>query len=151
MKTAKKRCVHCPSDSETMDHVFPRSWYPDTTPDDVQRWTVPSCFKCNNELSRIERNLLISLGLCLDPHLPGASGIGERALRSLGIDAEGISEEEKAHRDKSRAKLQSKLMPYECAASRQPGALLQGFQACEGISAARRSVVAIPYNAQWQS
>jgi hypothetical protein len=25
------------------DHVFPISWYPDTTPPDLEKWKIPSC------------------------------------------------------------------------------------------------------------
>jgi hypothetical protein len=83
---------------------MPKRWttcFQVTTPENVQRWTVPSCWQCNNDLSKIEKRLLVGLGLCLDPHLEGASGIGKLALRSLGIDADDISEKEKSHRTKS--------------------------------------------------
>ena len=109
-----ERCVHClrVPESATADHVPPRSWYPDTTPPEMQRWTVPSCPECNSELGKLERDLLIRLSLCIDPASPEASGLASKALRSLGLDADDLSEEEKAHRDKLRAKIRSELLPY---------------------------------------
>jgi hypothetical protein len=59
------RCVHCGNElaDETRDHVFPASWYPSTTPPEVQRWTVPSCTKCNGGLGKMERELFIRLAM----------------------------------------------------------------------------------------
>jgi 5-methylcytosine-specific restriction endonuclease McrA len=107
------RCVHCLrlSDAITADHVPSRSWYPDTTPETVQRWTVPACPECNNHLGQLEKDLLIRLALCIDPHSPAASGIAAAALRALGIDAEELSEKERGHREKLRARIRAELMP----------------------------------------
>ena len=107
------RCVHCLrlTDSITADHVFPSSWYPDTTPATVQRWTVPCCLECNRELGKLERDLLIRLVLCVNPKSEAASGLASKALRSLGLDADGLSEREKAHRARLRDKIRSELMP----------------------------------------
>jgi hypothetical protein len=107
------RCVHClrVTDSITADHVFPSSWYPDTTPATVQRWTVPCCFECNRELGKLERDLLVRLVLCVNPKSEAASGLASKALRSLGIDASRLSEREKIHRCGFRDKIRSELMP----------------------------------------
>jgi hypothetical protein len=78
----------------------------------VQRWTVPSCTECNRELGKLEKDLLIRLVLCVDPKSEAASGLASRALRSLGIDADGLSEQERTHREKIRAKIRSELMPH---------------------------------------
>ena len=78
-------CVHCCTYSEelTSDHVFPDSWYPNTSIDYQDKWQVPSCAKCNRELGRIEKDLMIRIGLCLDRNDPACKGIVEKALRSL--------------------------------------------------------------------
>lgn len=111
--TNSGRCVHCLSqtDSLTADHVFPSSWYPDTTPPTVQRWTVPCCSVCNLELGRLEKDLLIRLVLCVNPKSEAASGLASRALRSLGIDVDHLSERERIHRARLRNKLRAELMP----------------------------------------
>lgn len=113
-KETQGRCVHCLrlSDSITEDHVPPRSWYPDTTPKSVQRWKVPACPECNKYLGQLERDLLIRLALCIDPHSDATSGIGALALRSLGIEAGELPKQEKAHREKLRAKVRSEFIPY---------------------------------------
>jgi hypothetical protein len=118
------RCVHCLRLTEfiTADHVFPNSWYPETTPATVQRWTAPSCLECNRALGRLENDLLIRLVLCIDPKSEAAAGLASKALRSLGLDAEGLSETEKAHRDNLKIRIRSELMPYGDLAEK-PGAI----------------------------
>jgi hypothetical protein len=79
------KCVHCLSDSvsRTWDHVFPRAWYPDTTPPDLYKWQIPSCHKCNRDYGKLEEDLLFHLALCVDPKANETSGIVEKALRSM--------------------------------------------------------------------
>ena len=57
----------------TSDHVFPRSWYPDTTPANLEKWQMPSCRQCNADFGRMEEDLLLVLALCADPN---ADGVG---------------------------------------------------------------------------
>lgn len=113
-KVSNGRCVHCLRSFKfvTADHGLPASWYPDTTPNCVQRWTAPSCTKCNGELGRAERDLLVRLVLCIDPRKSAVSGVRSRVLRSLGLDTDGLPEPEKTLRDGLRAKLRAELIPY---------------------------------------
>jgi len=53
--------------SRTWDHVFPRSWYPDNTPKDLEKWQVPACQPCNANYGKLENQLMILLGMCVDP------------------------------------------------------------------------------------
>jgi hypothetical protein len=108
------RCIHCrePLTEATKDHVFPSSWYPDTTPDEVQRWTAPSCESCNGHFGELEKNLLVYLAYCINPTKPAAQGLYERARRTIGIRVEGLSEEEKRHREARRRKMLSEVRPY---------------------------------------
>jgi len=117
------RCVHCsqPITEQTKDHVFPKSWYPVTTPPGVQRWTVPSCKKCNWELGKIERELFIRLALCLDPNKAEASGLSSKAIRSMGIGAEGISLKESLHRRFLKVKIIRSMRRYELGTETLPG------------------------------
>ncbi|MBI2676913.1 MAG: hypothetical protein HYX21_03160 [Candidatus Yanofskybacteria bacterium] len=62
------------------DHVFPDAWYPDSTPANVQRWTVPACRKCNAKLQVIEDELFIRWGICVEPNLEACRGIEAKAL-----------------------------------------------------------------------
>src|SRR5712664_1013637 len=91
------RCVHCGKNPEklTKDHVFPDSWYPESTPRTVQHWTVPACLPCNGELGLVEKEVFVRLGLCVNPQKVAATGISKRVIRSLGIGAEGLDEDEK--------------------------------------------------------
>lgn len=79
------KCVHCLTDNvpRNWDHVFPKSWYPDTTPTNISKWVIPSCYKCNKEYGEIEQDLLMRLACCVDPKTAAASGIYKKVLRSM--------------------------------------------------------------------
>jgi hypothetical protein len=80
--------VHCLREAErTWDHLFPVSWYPDSTPDNLERWKFPSCLECNGSYGRLEDDLLLRFGLCVDPATAEASGISERVRRSFDPSA----------------------------------------------------------------
>jgi hypothetical protein len=53
------RRVHCgENDVElTKDRVFSDSWYPESTPGTVQRWTASACLRCNGELGLVEKEV----------------------------------------------------------------------------------------------
>jgi hypothetical protein len=78
------KCVHCLNHSaeRNWDHVFPKSWYPDSTPKELAKWQVPSCLPCNSEYGRIERDFLIHI-LGLDPYHPASRSVVETAMRSM--------------------------------------------------------------------
>ena len=80
------RCIHCrePLVKPTKDHVFPSSWYPDTTPSGLERWTVPSCARCNGESGRLEKDLLVFFACCIDPTKPATRGLYQRVRRTIG-------------------------------------------------------------------
>lgn len=121
------RCVHClrDTDSITLDHGLPDSWYPDTTPATVQRWTAPSCSRCNSELGRLEKDLLTRLVLCADPNKDGISGLRDKVFRSLGFDTGELSKRESDHRKHLREKILLELTPF-AEVSEGPG-LIPGF------------------------
>lgn len=85
MKPPPDRCVHCLGHFRTLtwDHLLPISWYPDTTPPNLEKWKFPSCEPCNNEHSKIEESLLRRFALCLDPKDARSAGIPDKVLRSL--------------------------------------------------------------------
>lgn len=79
------KCVHCLRyfAELTSDHVFPVSWYPKTTPDNLEKWQMPSCEVCNKKYGRIEEELLLKLGLCVKPFSNESFGIANKALRAI--------------------------------------------------------------------
>ena len=119
------RCIHCGAavDETTKDHVFPASWYPETTPEEIQRWTAPSCGACNNRLGSIEKKVFSRLILCVDPRIAEAAGLSSRVMRSLGVGVEGLSEEEAEHRRRQKLGLMAAITPHdpEAAAHTLPG------------------------------
>lgn len=118
-ETAQLRCVHCGNTvaEATKDHVFPDSWYPEKTPNDTQRWTVPSCSACNNRLGSIEKKVFSRLALCIDPRKAEAAGLSTKVMRSLGVGVEGLDAEEAEHRRKQKLGLIAAIKPHDPAAS----------------------------------
>jgi hypothetical protein len=106
------RCVHCRGHATTKDHVFPDSWYPESTPEKVQHWTAPSCAKCNRELGLTEKEVFVRLGLCVNPQKVAATGISKRVIRSLGIGATDIDEDEKRIRAALMKEVLKGAKPY---------------------------------------
>ena len=109
-----KRCVLCLNYSSniTKEHVFPSSWYTNSTPDWVQRWTVPTCKSCNGKFGKMEQKLLVRLGLCTDPDKAEAYGIAKKILRSFGIGVDNLPLEEVGIRRKLLKEVLSELKPY---------------------------------------
>jgi hypothetical protein len=87
----------------TWDHVLPESWYPKGA-GEKEKWQVPSCEPCNKRLGKIEENLLIKLGLCLDPSDLKSLGIPDRILRALNPSF-GKNERDRKHRLAKREKV----------------------------------------------
>lgn len=110
------RCVHCLKEAKkTKDHVFPKSWYPNDTPGEIQRPTVPSCARCNHELGALESDLFIRLAMCTDPRRSEASGISSKALISLGVNVEDglITNKEKEIRSQLLARILREMKPCD--------------------------------------
>lgn len=52
-------CIYCGApDGVQAEHVFPSSWYPDSTPKTCQRLTVPSCPTCNARFKAAEERFI---------------------------------------------------------------------------------------------
>lgn len=63
--------------------MFPRSWYPSTTPENLAKWKFPACGPCNKEYGKLEEELRLLLAACVDPKADGAVGIWAKALDSI--------------------------------------------------------------------
>jgi hypothetical protein len=79
------KCVHCLKDNVelTSDHMFPKAWYPDATPKDLEKWQIPSCLECNQHYGKLENDLLGRVALTLDANNPASAGLAEKALRAI--------------------------------------------------------------------
>lgn len=110
----KGRCIHCLQEVETRnwDHVLPSSWYPDSTPTNMEKWKVPSCAKCNAEYGRLEKELLITIGLCLDATDPDISSVIGKVLRSLDPNSATKRKDRRA-RERDLDKVKSRLMKFQ--------------------------------------
>lgn len=109
VEVARRRrgtCVYCLREVDTLtkDHVPPRSWYPTTTPPELQRWTVLACRDCNLELGRLEADLLLRFALCLDPRQAAASGVAESVFRAIDAAA-ATDERDRAARERLRERI----------------------------------------------
>lgn len=87
-KGSSGRCVHCLQevDAITEDHLFPRSWYPTTTPQNLEKWKFPACSPCNRAYGKLEEELRLLLAACVDPRSDAAAGIWAKALDSINPD-----------------------------------------------------------------
>jgi|SRR5579859_2248402 len=135
------RCVHCLSllEKKTKDHVFPSSWYPATTPEKIQRWTVPSCGECNGKYGEMEKELFIRAAMCVGPLKAEAAGLSRKAVESLGVGVSGLSPEEKKHREALKKKIVGELEPYVAGTPTFPGLGLH-----KGFSPHQQYMVKIP-------
>ena len=104
-------CIHCLKevDVRTWDHVFPKGWYPEDTPTDIEKWKIPSCRGCNAEYGILEEELGIKIALCVGPDAPNAKGIYEKALRSMDA-SQGRNMKDRIRRAKKRDKYLAKLV-----------------------------------------
>jgi hypothetical protein len=120
-------CVHCLEPAERMnwDHVFPKSWYPDTTSHELEKWKIPSCIPCNTKYGIMEKEFLIRIGLCLDPNDPACSGIVAKALRSLD-PRKARNNKDRKQRAKKRDQILSQMIPSRDV---QSSAVYPGFEA----------------------
>jgi hypothetical protein len=100
------KCVHCLKDvtDRNSDHVFPDSWYPDSTPPNLEKWQIPSCVPCNSKYGKLESDFLTKIGLCIDPNDPASKSIVETALRSVR-PAAGRNPRDAKHRLKRGRKI----------------------------------------------
>jgi len=114
-------CIHCgvPSEELTGDHVFPESWYPDSTPLDLEKWQAPSCKSCNEGYGRLERTLFLKLAMGLEPWTVGAEGIAERALRSFDPRT-AKNENDRKHREGAREKVRRSIVNVSAVSFTEP-------------------------------
>src|SRR5215470_6563811 len=115
-------CVHCLQhfNELTWDHVIPRAWYPDDTPENLERWKIPSCGKCNREYGELEQDLLIRLGMSIGREEAKASGIAERVIRSTDPRA-GRNEKDRLARARRNVELSRHMIDVD--AENQKGVL----------------------------
>lgn len=106
------RCIHCLQWKPvvTRDHVFPASWYPESTSADIPRWTVPACKRCNERYGELERDLFLRLAACLDTEDPEFGNLAKRALRSLDPKA-GRNQKDTRARQRRQERFIRDLIP----------------------------------------
>ncbi|OGZ97521.1 MAG: hypothetical protein A3G49_04420 [Candidatus Sungbacteria bacterium RIFCSPLOWO2_12_FULL_41_11] len=87
-KFSNQYCIHCLGYFKelTEDHIFPVSWYPDSTPENLEKWTAPSCEECNQKLGKIESEICLRVGPATNPSDSAASGIAESTMRRIKPD-----------------------------------------------------------------
>lgn len=113
-KFSNMKCIHCCNYFEelTSDHVFPKSWYSNGTPENIEKWQVPSCMECNNRLGKIENELRTRFGLGLNPNNKEVHNIIEKSLSALD-STKGRSSNDSRIRKEKRKKLVSEIIPQE--------------------------------------
>lgn len=105
-KPGPGKCVHCLKDvpKRNWDHVFPVSWYPDSTPQNLEKWKIPSCKQCNDEYGTMEKQFGQILSLCIDPDKPESIGVYNRFRR--GLDPKfAKNEKDRKARERERVRI----------------------------------------------
>jgi hypothetical protein len=122
------RCVYCLTDFDklTTDHILPRSWYPKTTPESLEKYQAPVCNECNNKYSRIEAELLTVFALCTPPNTEATDGVIEPVMRSLKPQL-ASTDRERHHRIKKIVKLQRNMRTYKDCQSIPHNAIYPNF------------------------
>jgi hypothetical protein len=100
-KFKNQKCIYCLKffPRLTKDHVLPASWFPSSTPENLEKWSVPSCTRCNNRLGAIEEDLFTRLALCIDEKKRGAFGIQEKMVKRIFPTILGSQEQLKRNRN----------------------------------------------------
>jgi len=60
----------------------------------------------------MEKELFVRFAICVDPRKAAAAGLAERAVRSLGVRAPGLTPKEKHHREALRRRVLKDAKPY---------------------------------------
>ncbi len=82
----------------------------------MQRWTVPSCRRCNGNSGELENEVFVPLALCGNPLKIAAAGLSKKALRSLGVGVSGdLDDEEKRRRRAVMERVFRDAKPYSPA------------------------------------
>ena len=111
-KRKSGRCIHCLKECRelTSDHVFPESWYPDSTPENIEKWKIPSCNLCNKKYGKVEEDLLLRFGIAMNPTDFSNLGISEKAFKAINPKY-GKSIKDVYIRHKKREKFIRELSP----------------------------------------
>jgi hypothetical protein len=89
---------------------------PDTTPENLEKWQIPSCIPCNDRYGKLERDLIGRIALSLDAKNPASAGLAEKALRAID-PAAGKSGGDAAARDARARKVLAEMLKGEKIAS----------------------------------
>lgn len=138
------RCVHCLEyfNVRNWDHVFPRSWYPDTTPQNLKKWQIPTCIPCNKKYGELEEDLLVRLGLCINPTVAASAGIAQKALRALDA-RQGHNPKDQIMRQKRRERIQREVLRGHRVAYDR---IYPGFHAHPHIPLSAQYTIPIPFD-----
>lgn len=136
------KCVHCLKEGVelTSDHMFPKAWYPNTTPENLEKWQFPACSECNSRYSKIERDLLNRFSFVLDTANPASAGLVDAALRAIDPNA-GHNEKDAAARAAFAKKLVAEIYKGEKIPEDQ---VMPGLGERWGRAKAERLAIQIP-------
>lgn len=140
------QCVHCLKifDSLTWDHLFPVSWYPNTTPTNLEKWKFPSCESCNNKYGKTEEELLWRLGLCVGCKDARSSGISDRVIQSLNPNY-AKTDRERLARQRKREKVIQETEGLKKSIKEFPAeSILPNFGPQDNLEYSKCSIVPVP-------
>jgi hypothetical protein len=110
----------------------------------LEKWKIPSCISCNREYGALENELLLKLGLCLNPNALESEGIVDKVLRSLDPHYGRDDRDSKARHNK-RASILARVISGEEVdpAATYPGLSSSAARAASGVVAIKFSRKAV--------
>lgn len=118
-KGPQTTCIFCLARPATeKEHVFPKSWYPSTTPATVQFLTVPVCGFCNDDFEVAERTFSTAILMGMDPKNPAVASVMETFQRSWQFEKANSPKE--ISRRASRLRSLSRKIKYVMRSPNKP-------------------------------
>jgi hypothetical protein len=127
----------------TWDHLLPESWYPETTPENIEKWKFPACRACNGAYGRLEEDLLYRLGLCVSQKDDASKGIQPKVVKALNSER-GKNEKDKRARQRNKEKMLSQIVQLDPTPGME---FFPGFGPKPGQEGGPYTVVGLPHDA----
>jgi hypothetical protein len=101
-------CAYCGErEGREGEHVFPRSWYPESTLTTVQYLKVPGCHECNQRWMQIEDEFRTEFLMVISPLPSEAKGLHDKFTRSINPSFADAEREKRSRTAKAMRILKS--------------------------------------------
>ncbi|MDD5626015.1 MAG: HNH endonuclease [Patescibacteria group bacterium] len=136
-------CIHCLKYFEqlTEDHIFPKSWYPNSTPQNMEKWVAPACLECNNKLGKIENELYRKMAICINSEDIAASGVSDKVVKMINP----LFAKDRRSKRRKEAYCQKILRELICTTNnKMPKGLMRNFGSNDTLGESRMISLSVP-------